>query len=427
MLHGNMANNVPLLAKTEISEMAPRPTPLTFSLLQQIYAAGGPVQKTYKKYGIQYQNTEFLVLQKNELWVDKEKEIKSLLPSYSCLKSPDQSPKMVTLRGFFTTFKNIFSLQKISAKNPEQTFTLLKNELEKKSSFSSIQEFLPDFLKTYEIIFETNLLSGIAVKKLEFILKKENIKSTEVVKNSFLFCKNQKNFSLPSLQNEVGNSIEISDESPFVSHSFEKKEPDSNIQQWWNGLPEWKKRYLEPTFSHAILFLRLREYSRWLIVKKIHELRQLVLETADTLEFSLSKNIYFCTLEEIMAGTAQEAVALQRKKLYATNPGHSFPASSSLKPQGVASGQATGVLCTTSTLDSSQASILFTELLTPDLTIYFPQIKGIVSMQGSFLSHIAIVAREAGIPVIVHFSPSEEIKLGDKIFMDGDTGEIKKM
>lgn len=420
-----MANNLTLLAKTEISEMAPRPTPLTFSLLQQIYAAGGPVQKTYKKYGIQYQNTEFLVLQENELWVDKEKEIKSLLPSYSCLKTLDHSPKMVTLNGAFTTFKNIFSLQKISAKNPEKQFVILKNELENKSSISSIQEFLPNFLKTYEIIFETNLLSGIAVKKLEFILKKESIKPTEVIQNSFLFCKNQENFFLPSLEHVLGNSIEISDESAFVSSPFTPKEPSTNIQEWWNKLPEWKRNYLQPTFANAILFLRLREYSRWLIVKKINELRQRVLEIADTLEFSLSKNIYFCTLEEILSGTAQEAMALQRKKIYTSGGEFIGSLSSSLKPQGVASGQVIGILCTSSALHSGD-SILFTELLTPDLITYFPKIKGIISRQGSFLSHIAIVARESGIPVIVHFSPSEEIKLGDKIFMDGDTGEIKK-
>jgi phosphoenolpyruvate synthase/pyruvate phosphate dikinase len=38
--------------KTEISEIAPRPTPLTFSLLEKIYGDNGPVAHVYKKYGI---------------------------------------------------------------------------------------------------------------------------------------------------------------------------------------------------------------------------------------------------------------------------------------------------------------------------------------------------------------------------------------
>lgn len=51
--------------------------------------------------------------------------------------------------------------------------------------------------------------------------------------------------------------------------------------------------------------------------------------------------------------------------------------------------------------------------------------KGIISENGGLLSHLAIIAREREIPVIVNFSLSKsEIKIGDEITMDGSTGEV---
>ena len=101
-------------AKTEISEIAPRPDKRTFSLLKKIYAANGPVQKVYKKYGIDYHPQNFLLLLGGELYVDKEKELKTLLPAYSYFKSKDLKPHLAQLKGLFGTLKNIFFLNRLS-------------------------------------------------------------------------------------------------------------------------------------------------------------------------------------------------------------------------------------------------------------------------------------------------------------------------
>jgi pyruvate,water dikinase len=98
---------------------------------------------------------------------------------------------------------------------------------------------------------------------------------------------------------------------------------------------------------------------------------------------------------------------------------------------GVSSGTASGILKSKEILDrekgKSKDSILYTESLSPDLTRYFDRVSGIVSNTGGLLSHLAIIAREKGIPTIVGFSISgSNIKIGDKVIVDGDTGKIIK-
>jgi pyruvate,water dikinase len=64
-------------------------------------------------------------------------------------------------------------------------------------------------------------------------------------------------------------------------------------------------------------------------------------------------------------------------------------------------------------------------MLSPDLTKYFDRISGIVSNNGGILSHLAIMAREKNIPVVVGYSITNgKFKLGDQIQIDGSSGKI---
>ncbi|HEV7424511.1 MAG TPA: PEP/pyruvate-binding domain-containing protein, partial [Candidatus Paceibacterota bacterium] len=97
--------------KTEISEIAPRPTPFTYDLLQKIYTLGGPVDSVYKKYGINFTPDDFLEIIGNELYVNREKEIHTLLPSYTYLKKG--TPGLASLKGIGRTIGNIFRLNRV--------------------------------------------------------------------------------------------------------------------------------------------------------------------------------------------------------------------------------------------------------------------------------------------------------------------------
>ena len=63
-------------------------------------------------------------------------------------------------------------------------------------------------------------------------------------------------------------------------------------------------------------------------------------------------------------------------------------------------------------------------MLSPDLVKYFDKIKGIIAKEGSVLSHLAIMARERRIPVVVVHD--KEIVIGEKIKIDGATGVVEK-
>jgi phosphohistidine swiveling domain-containing protein len=95
--------------------------------------------------------------------------------------------------------------------------------------------------------------------------------------------------------------------------------------------------------------------------------------------------------------------------------------------KGVSAGVAEGYLKTINDTDLKD-NILYTELLTPDLTKYFGNITGIVSENGGMLSHLAIMAREQNIPVVVGFNPAKNgIQPGDKIKIDGNAGTVQKL
>jgi len=138
--------------KTEISEIAPRPTAFTFSLLKLIYSPNGPVSEIYKKYGVNFTDTNFLKIIGNELFVDKEKEIQGLLPSYSYQRNKNFAPKFSTYLKIIPTIKNLFFLNKIQTNNYEKIFYNLKTKIETANQEQDSQTTLNNFIKDYKLI-----------------------------------------------------------------------------------------------------------------------------------------------------------------------------------------------------------------------------------------------------------------------------------
>lgn len=71
--------------------------------------------------------------------------------------------------------------------------------------------------------------------------------------------------------------------------------------------------------------------------------------------------------------------------------------------------------------------ILVTPMTDPGWVFLMIQATGLVSEQGSLLSHTAIVGRELGIPVVVGVKgATRHIKTGERITLDGQSGELKR-
>jgi pyruvate,water dikinase len=70
-------------------------------------------------------------------------------------------------------------------------------------------------------------------------------------------------------------------------------------------------------------------------------------------------------------------------------------------------------------------SVLVTTTLSPGLGPSLPRLKGIVAETGSVLSHLAILAREAGVATVVGYAGAKEDLLeGEVVQVDGDTGQV---
>jgi pyruvate,water dikinase len=75
--------------------------------------------------------------------------------------------------------------------------------------------------------------------------------------------------------------------------------------------------------------------------------------------------------------------------------------------------------------DPPSGSVLVTTTLSPGLGPLLPRLKGIVAETGSVLSHLAILAREAGVATVVGYAGAkDDLAEGVVVRVDGDTGQV---
>ncbi|MBU0981242.1 hypothetical protein KKC94_00965 [Patescibacteria group bacterium] len=418
--------------KTEIAEIAARPCQVTQDILDLIYKANGPIQKVYAKYGIKYSEKNLLKIIGNELYANREEELKTLMPAYSYLKSPNLVPKIASLKGLWTSIKNAVQLTKLNLNNVPTLLDQLKTQLANPTEPTTLQDFLRHFLETYELVFEVNLLTGKAFNHLEKVLFTDKNKISEILVSGETFLKPnldfQTNFNPKHL---IGNSLDVSDESPFVFKTS-KTPHNSSLNSWWDSLSSLRKETLKNPIKDAITLNHLREMSRWLVVKNISILRKLLNNLASN--FEQKKLIYWATLDELFSAPI-ETECKKRKKDFDAFSSFNFPSLLSNRPiekqfelKTLSPGTAQGPILTEKMLEDHKGKcILYTKNLEPSLTKYFYRIDAILSENGSMLSHLAIIAREEKIPVIANFSlENSKIELGRTIKIATDPPLIEK-
>ncbi len=94
---------------------------------------------------------------------------------------------------------------------------------------------------------------------------------------------------------------------------------------------------------------------------------------------------------------------------------------------GASGGRATGPV-THDTHDPPAGSILVVRTLSPGIGPLLTRLAGVVSETGSVLAHLAILAREAGVPAVVgHAGALDDFTEGSIITVDGTTGRITRV
>jgi pyruvate,water dikinase len=76
-------------------------------------------------------------------------------------------------------------------------------------------------------------------------------------------------------------------------------------------------------------------------------------------------------------------------------------------------------------VDPPPGSVLVTTTLTPGLGPLLYRLQGIVAETGSVLSHLAILAREAGVATVVGYNGAlDDLPEGSIVSVDGETGRV---
>lgn len=93
--------------------------------------------------------------------------------------------------------------------------------------------------------------------------------------------------------------------------------------------------------------------------------------------------------------------------------------------QGAGGGRALARVSHAGPAAPEPGSILITRTLDPGLAPLLPGLGGLVSETGSVLSHLAILARELGVPTVVGLAGAlERFPAGSVVVVDGTTGEV---
>lgn len=360
-------------AKTAVCDVAPRASPETYALLERLYEKDGPVDRAYRSLGVTYAATDFLKVIGGELYVDKEKELQSLFPAYSYFFTKEYRPLPVRLRGFLTSLKNTQALKKCEG-NYKEIASRAQKALEKDLEEYSPEEVMQEFMKEYVLIFTINLFAESAVTKL----KKKLPAKLHLAEALTYFPKNlSKIWEVP--EDIMGNTLEFSDASLFVTR-----------------LQQQESEHIPPTIPIQELLdaqelLRLREYGRWITLRYITKLRE------------------FLSVEREEDEEESAPVILTDIPMLAVEN----------KPLGVSGGIGKGEV----TRIPKPGGILVVSALTPDIAEHTDMLKGVIADHGGLLSHFAIIAREIKLPVIVNY-PINQLKEGQKIVIDGSTGEV---
>lgn len=361
-------------AKTPVCDVAPRPSRETFALLQRLYEKGGPVDRAYQACGVTYTDTEFLRLIAGELYVDKERELQSLLPAYSYFFTKEYHARPIRFKGFFLSLQNAKALRSITGEY-ESHAERLSAALKKDLSNQNPEDLMQLFMEAYVIIFTVNLIAEQALKKL-----KQKLPATTSLAEALAFFPKGLREEWAPPKDIIGNTLDFCDTSAFITHL--KKERSESIPAY---IP---LRELRATQE----WLRLREYGRWLALRYISRLRKFV-----------------PTEKEESEGESAPAVLTDIPIRENQN-----------KPLGVSPGKGRGEISRM----PQPGCVLVVSALTPDIAEYASMLRGVISDHGGLLSHFAMIAREMKLPVVVNY-PIHMLKEGEEVEVDGGTGEVK--
>ncbi len=415
-------------SQSALNENFDHPTPLNFSILESLYQPDGPVYSVYKTLGLRFLHYDVPQLILGAVYTDKVSELKTFLPAYTLRSATKKSWGSLHPIKILLTIWNVFQLVCISTSSAKRTKNTLITALNRDYSvYTSLHDFWMIFLKEYEVIYETSVRTERALRSFESMLPTHHKSLIATV-------------GIPSIAEYVpsgadtwvGNSISIDDHSVFKVANATDAASASLLAH--DAFPAWKRAVALQSLERYQSWQQNKELSRVLTVQLLQHLRLLIDAFATKLEVP-DQLRSFLTIEELVRGTIDAQLLQERyddhqANLKLTLPNQLYSSSvfsvTGSKSIGISAGEATGRLVTVDQLGQVQtAKILLVDTLSPNILQHFTSVEGIVSKTGGLLSHLAILAREHKLPVVV-IPQVDDGWLGTDVTINGKTGEINK-
>ena len=215
------------------------------------------------------------------------------------------------------------------------------------------------------------------------------------------------------LEQHLGNKI--------LAYRCESAAIDESLEQGQTSVLT-----LEKTEKTCLQVSLLEEAQQQQYVLSEHNLQQ-ISELAHQLVFKLGKD-YLVNWTLIQEANSQK-LYLTKVSQPVNNISNNLSNNISVKGIGVATGQvsANAVVIGSERIIEQLPSktILVASQITPDWLPVLQQVSGIITEKGGLTSHAAIIARELSIPAVVSIKNATKlIKNGDRLFINGDSGEV---
>lgn len=222
-------------------------------------------------------------------------------------------------------------------------------------------------------------------------------------------------------EQHLGNKI--------LAYRCENGAIDESLQQGQTSLLT-----LEKTEKTCLQVSLLEEVQQQQYVLSEHDLQQIT-ELANQLVFQLGKDylVNWILVEEANSQKLYLTKVSKPVDILSNTLSNNLSTNFSVKGIGVARGQvsANAVVIGSEHRIIEQLpsnTILVASQITPDWLPVLQQVSGIVTEKGGLTSHAAIIARELGIPAVVGIkNVTTLIKNGDRLLIDGDSGEVNRL
>ncbi|WP_067699397.1 PEP-utilizing enzyme [Nocardia jejuensis] len=216
-----------------------------------------------------------------------------------------------------------------------------------------------------------------------------------------------------------------------------REEPDLSPREALIGMGgRWRGAGIDATVLFLGDVMALREHSKSLAMRLLHAHRRFVPVLAELRGLGAADWPYLSMSElrgtppdrteiEARRESCEDALAVDMPDYLDLSPGAPEEFQPTRAPRGVSAGVCDGIAIGLGEMPTARGAVLACESADANVLPILPYVGAVVTARGSQYSHIAIICRELGIPAVVSHPLAADIKPGQRVYVNGDTGEVR--